>query len=501
MLTASAASMRAIERRAMDEYAISSLTLMERAAEAVCRRIAALLPDGKRIAVLCGHGKNGGDGFACARLLAGAGYRTAVYMPGDPEKYAPDTAHNAAMWDGVIRARADGFLKNADCIVDALFGIGFHGVLAGGYLELVRDANLSHALRVAVDLPSGVETDSGAAAEAFLADETVTFTLPKPACCIMPGAGYCGNVTVADIGIPSDCLAEADVPFFQTDASDVRSWLPHRPADAHKGTFGRALIIGGSRAYPGAPCMSAAAAVRSGAGLVTAAVPEPVWPALAAKLWEAMPAACPADSEGRFSAESLPSLLKLQEKADAVLLGPGMAQGGDIPKVTEALLYGAKSPLVLDADGINTAALCGIPLPKGRPLVLTPHDGEMARLLGAFPPKAGQERVDCARRWADSHGCVLVLKGHRTVIASPDGPAWINSTGNCGMAKGGSGDVLAGMVCAFLAQGMSPLHAAAAAVWLHGAAGDRCAARLGRIAMTPTDMVSALPEVFLPLEH
>lgn len=281
-------------------------------------------------------------------------------------------------------------------------------------------------------------------------------------------------------------------------ASLAASWLPRRPEDGHKGTFGRALAIAGSVGYTGAGAMAANAAVRSGAGLVFLAVPRSVWPVAAVKCDEAMTFPCPEDGEGRFSQEALPMLLDRAGGCDGVLLGPGLGRSAALEELTLALLeQTADRPLVLDADGLN--ALSGHidrAKPRGR-WVLTPHDGEYARLMGVWP---GEDRPGAALALARRLNCVAVLKGHRTIVAGPDGTLYRNTTGNHGMAKGGSGDVLSGIILSLLAQGMEPLSAAAAGVWVHGKAGDLAAERFGYRGMTPTDLIRCLPLVWKELE-
>lgn len=276
--------------------------------------------------------------------------------------------------------------------------------------------------------------------------------------------------------------------------------LPRRDREAHKGDFGRVCILGGSVGYSGAPVLAAWGAVRSGAGLVTVLVPAPVWGVATAKLDCAMPWPLPAETDGTLSASALAPALEKLERADAALIGPGLGRGAGAAETVRALAGRLECPLVLDADGIN--ALEGhidvLDSRSGRLTVLTPHDGEFARLAGGPP---GQDRVNAARNFAERHRCVLVLKGHHTVTAFPDGTAFVNTSGNPGMAKGGSGDVLAGLVLGLLGQGLEPKAAVPGAVWLHGAAGDLAAAELGEYAMTPADLAEYLPRVMKKLEE
>ena len=490
---------REMERVAIEERGIDSLTLMTHAARAVAEAVKA--SKRKRIVFLCGTGKNGGDGFAAAQMLIEAGQDVTVYALGDPAKRAPETAHYAAAYTGEVRTAPDDGILRADAVVDALFGLGFHGALEGAYKAAVELANrrrgLTGPFRIAVDIPSGVNADTGAVeGEAFQANLTVTFTLPKPGLYLLPGASYAGRVMVAGVGVPPDLIARAKAAFGTVDRMLADTVMPLRRVDAHKGDFGRLLVCGGCAEYPGAPVFAANAAVRTGAGLVTLALPGGLFPVVAPKLSEAMPRRCAEDAGGRFAPEALPTLLTLQDASQAVVIGPGLGRSDALTKMVPALMAAGKSPVVVDADGIFALAQhMDVLQTLSRAVILTPHDGEFARMFGDMPPKAGPERLECARRFAVLNRCILVLKGYRTIIASPDGMTWVNTTGNPGMAKGGSGDVLAGMLGSLLAQGLSPIHAACLAVYFHGAAGDAAANSIGEYGMTPTDMIGAIPGV------
>ncbi len=514
MRIATAQQMRELDRTAIERRGIPSADLMERAAAALA---AAAMEQAERFrsgagheadrgrlraAVFCGPGNNGGDGVACARLLREAGYEVRCLLVGAREKMTADTrameARLAASGgrlepflpeDGALSAWCGG----AHVVVDAVFGIGLNTDLRGDALTAVQRMNACPAPVVSADLPSGVEADTGRVLGAAVkAAATVTFTLPK-AGHFVGGGGLCtGELVVAPIGIPDDLVDGAEYPLRTVEAADVA--LPRRARDAHKGMFGKVYILGGSVGYTGAPVLAARAAVRSGAGLVTVGVPAPVWPVAAAKLEEAMPHPLPADREGRLSLEAAGVVLERLSGCGVCLIGPGLGRSSGVSAVVRQLLRETRLPVVLDADGIN--ALEGhidvLDQRRGLLTVLTPHDGEFTRVSGGL---SGGDRLGAARTFAQEHGCCLVLKGHRTITAFPDGTAWVNTTGNPGMAKGGSGDVLAGVVLSLLGQGLSARQAVPMAVWLHGAAGDRCAGRLGEYGMTPSDLVETLPQV------
>lgn len=395
------------------------------------------------------------------------------YIPGDGEQEA--------------------FTLGADIIVDALFGVGLNSPLREPGASAVRLMNLSDAKVVSADIPSGVETDTGRIlGDAVRADVTVTFSMAKPGLFVGKGALRAGKVVVHDIGIPEDILGGETFDTHVIDGGLVRNWLPRRPADGHKGDFGRVLVVGGSTGYTGAPVLCARGALRSGAGLVSLAVPETIYPIIAAKCDEAMPSPLPAGEDGRLSEEALVPLLGALAGKDAALIGPGLGQNPGLDSLVCQVLSTVNFPMVVDADGINALSRHMDVLDARRdcPTILTPHDGEFARLGGDL---SSGDRLGAARTFAQAHGCLLVLKGHRTIVALPNGECFVNTTGNSGMAKGGSGDVLGGILLSLLGQGMNPVRAAICAVWLHGRAGDMAAEDKGEYGMLPSDLVEQLP--------
>ena len=503
MRIATAEQSREMDRIAIKERGIPSLDLMERAAAAVADEVMALMKDTPgRVICFCGPGNNGGDGVACARLLLEAGFQVRCVLVGAHERMTPDTrameARLATAGGRLEPFQPDDAAFAAWCLgcgamVDAIFGTGLHRPVEGDALTAIHMMNTCEIPVVSADLPSGVEADTGrvlgAAAEAAV---TVTFTLPKAGHFVGKGGLCTGRLVVADIGIPSDLVDGEDYPVQSVEGAEIR--LPLRPRDAHKGEFGKCYILGGSVGYTGAPVLAAQGAVRSGAGLVTVGVPAPVWPIAAAKLTEAMPYPLPAGKEGQLSLDAGEAVHSRLAGCGVCLIGPGLGRGNSVSAVVRHLLREIHLPVVLDADGIN--ALEGhidvLDERKGLHTILTPHDGEFARLGGDL---SGGDRLGAARAFAMEHGCCLVLKGHGTITAFPDGTAYLNTTGNPGMAKGGSGDVLAGMILSLLGQGLPARQAVPTAVWLHGAAGDLCAAEIGEYGMTPSDLVSALPRV------
>lgn len=493
----------AAEIKGLEELAVESGTSMETLMEnagAVCAEFIQSKTDvrEKRTVILAGKGNNGGDGFVIARILSKAGAKVTVVLvqgapAGELAKQAYDTMHKGIE---IITARsAAKTVDTAEIIVDAIFGFNFHGRLPAAVAALLQRANLAKAMRVAVDLPSGAECDTGfAEPDSFRADYTVTFTSRKPAHVVYPAAGFCGDVAVRSVGIRQDFLQMLPHDMASITLSDLRPLFPKRAAESHKGTYGRLLMVCGSVGMAGACIMAARAALRSGVGLLELAVPHALYPVIAPALPEAV-----------FTLYDVGDGLEAQlaaalSRSNACLVGCGLGTTQYAKRLVETVLQNAKCPLVLDADALNLIAASPVRLLETQaPVIVTPHPGEMARLTAKTVDATRADRVHTAKEFTQKYNVITVLKGAGTVIASPGGDVRINTTGNAGMAKGGSGDVLAGIAASLAAQGMEPFTAAYAAACIHGAAGDICAEALSEQAMLPTDMIEALPKVFLRL--
>ena len=514
MKLATAAQMRELDRQAIEERGIPSIDLMDTAAEGVARAALELLPmrPGKcRAAVFCGAGNNGGDGIAAARLLFMKGVHVRAFLVGNYEKLTPDAREETRRLSecGVELEAYDpediaqsAFARSAHVIIDAMFGVGLSREITpeSKFGRAVTLINECAAPVVAADIASGVETDTGRILGcAVKADKTITFTFKKVGQAVGDGALCSGEVEVLDIGIPED-LQKAVVCKAQTVEKEfVRATLPERKVDGHKGDFGKLLVVGGSVGYTGAPYLTASAAVRSGTGLVFLGVPKSIWAVEAAKCVSAMPFPLEDDAEGILTGKALAKIEEKLKACHVLALGPGLGRTRKVERLAWDLLRRTEKPVVLDADGIS--ALAGhmdvLDARKGRVTILTPHDGEFARIGGDL---SHGDRVKAAREFALQHGCILVLKGHRTVIATPEGNVMVNTTGNAGLARGGSGDVLTGIIAALLAQKMPPAQAAAAGVWIHGRAGDIAAGRYTQRGMNVEDVVACLSAVFKELE-
>ncbi len=495
--------------RAADAEAIrggtASEVLMENAAVAIARVVGRAYPEAKRVVVVCGPGNNGGDGLAAARHLAFAGVAASVFTLKDPEGYRGDAAVNAARARAVglsLRALSEpsGFsdlrreLHEGDVVVDALFGTGLTRALDGAARRAVAAVNAAGRPIVSADLPSGLSADLGAPiGPAVRAARTVALGAPKPCHVLAPASGLCGEVLVADIGIPRASLSKRATRVWLAEAADVRALLPPRPLDSNKSNFGRLALLAGSRGKAGAAALAARGALRGGAGLVTVFCAEAVAAAVVAVLPEAMTERLP-ESVGAMSASGANAAVAALRAFDAAVIGPGLSSAAGTFAFVEAVVAKTRLPLVVDADGLN--ALAGRPAFFARhrgPVVLTPHPGEAGRLLGISTAAVQKDRLGAARALARRSRAVCVLKGFRTLIASPSGEVVVNPTGTPLLSTAGTGDVLAGLLGAILAGGLSARDAAVAAVWLHGAAAESLTDRLGDSGMLAREAADAIP--------
>ena len=511
----SAAEMQACDRLTTERFHVLSLDLMRAASAAVAAFARQQFPQARRVTVLCGRGNNGGDGMMAARLLASAGLDVTTLLLGARDKLAGDAAH---AWQeltspahGVVHvvesadelARHTSALKT-DLILDAILGTGFKPPLKGLALAALEWVKASAAPILAVDLPSGWpadETCPTVSGSVFPADAVITFTAPKPAHVFgQLTRRWDQPIVVAPIGSPAEAMASALGLDWAGSALSLIQ-VP-RPAAANKGNFGHVLIVGGSAGKSGAPSMASLAALRAGAGLVTAAVPASVLPLVASIAPELMTWPLAATETGQISAENLsPEILSLLMAGRTMLaIGPGLGQSPDAVKFTTGLLSATRIPTVIDADALNILAAKPVllaKLAKGRTLVLTPHPGEMARLTGLTVAEIQADRLETARSFARRLGVTLVLKGARTLIAHPDGRVAVNTTGNPGMAKGGSGDLLTGLIAGLMAQHSAHIaQAVEAAVYLHGLAADLALRAGDEHTLLATDSIPQLSRAF-----
>ena len=506
--------MRDADRRTIEEIGIPSIVLMENAGRQVVAAMESTFESlaTMHVAILCGHGNNGGDGFVAARALAERGVDVDVYLFGESNAVKGDARLNLDVlrnlgFDVVEIADASAWelhqseVLEADLIVDALVGTGFTPPLAGVLESVAADVNGSPIPVVAIDLPSGLSADDhripGPVVEASM---TVTLGAAKIPLVLPPGESVAGTLVIADIGIPDAVVEDVDGPEIELLTKEaMRGLVEPRAADSHKGDYGRLLVIGGSPGKAGAAVLTGLAALKAGAGLVTVATPAGCQPTVAAAAPELMTLALMEDEEG-FVAESAVEQV-LDVDADVIAVGPGLGRTPGVRAFVHALVERCGVPIVLDADALiafggEATTLVGR---DGAEVIVTPHPGEMAALVGASIDDVQADRVTVAGEFATSHHVTVVLKGHRTLVASPDGRIGINLTGNPGMATAGTGDVLTGLLAALMGQMLDAEAACRLAVYLHGLAGDLAESDEGEMAVTARDLIARLGEAVLEL--
>jgi ADP-dependent NAD(P)H-hydrate dehydratase / NAD(P)H-hydrate epimerase len=507
MRIVSAAEMRAIDRATSERFGVPSLTLMETAGTQVADYVLSHHAIVERIAVFCGKGNNGGDGFVAARRLHEQGKKVQVILLADPSDLRGDAAVMFGRLSGeAIAVHFSEELKSdrvrlalqANLYIDAVLGTGFKPPVTGLYAEAIAIMSASRVPVISVDIPSGADADamgaqSGTAARS---DAIVTFSAPRPAHVF--SSLTAGSIFVADIGSPEQAIVSA-LHLNVITARDIAVLIAPRVAESNKGTYGHVLVVGGSLGKAGAAAMAGMSALRVGAGLSTVATPKSVLATVAGFHPELMTEPMLETSAGTIATSARDRIEELAKGKNSLAIGPGISRDSDTSELVRSLIAKLHVPTVLDADGLNAFDgrvddLNG----RGRTLVITPHPGEMARLAGCTIPDVQRDRLGVARRFAHEHELIVVLKGHRTLVVKPDGEAWVNTTGNPGMATGGTGDILTGMVAGMIAQHpKNAFSAVLAAVHLHGLAGDVIRETVGEYSLVATDLLRGLPEAFL----
>ena len=514
MRVLSARQMREADRRAIEDVGIPSIVLMENAGRQVVAALQSAFESlaTMRVTILCGRGNNGGDGFVAARALSAAGVEPSVALIGESSQLKGDAramfeALKASGVDVIEIADAGAWelhgsdLLDTDLIVDALVGTGLTSELSGLAKTVVDDINASPAPVASIDLPSGLSADSpdatGPVVDATL---TVALAAPKLSLVMPPGESLAGTLAIADIGIPAAVIADLEGPWVELITKDLVAPLfrPRAP-ESHKGDYGHVLVVAGSRGKTGAAVLAGSAALRSGAGLVTVAAPASAVPIIAASRPELMTLPLTEDENGGVHPDAAAQVLEFE--ADVIAIGPGLGRTANVRTFVQTVVEGAGVPVILDADAI--VAFSGeadrLVAGDGLDLVLTPHPGEMAALTGLTIDEIQAHRLSVARDFATTHHCHLILKGHRTVIATPEGQTFINLTGNPGMATAGTGDVLTGMLAAWTGQLQDVKTACQAGVYLHGLAGDLAEADEGETAVIASDLVDRLGDAVLDI--
>jgi ADP-dependent NAD(P)H-hydrate dehydratase / NAD(P)H-hydrate epimerase len=505
-------TMQRLDRRAIEEFGVMGLSLMENAGRGCVEKIIAEFGSGpgRRAVIVAGKGNNGGDGYVIARLLREHGWQVVTFVLAQREEIGGDARENLELLrdmsvvfcpgQGAL-SRYGAALRESSLIVDALLGTGLKNEVRGIYEEAIGLINGAGRPVFAVDIPSGIDAATGRVLGcAVKAELTVTFALAKCGHILYPGAEYCGRLEIVEIGIPAEIAAAAEgYEFF--DEAAARLLLRKRCRSAHKGNFGHCLIIAGSTGKSGAAAMAANSAVRSGAGLVTLAVPASLNPILEVKTTEAMTLPLPDEGVGYLGGCAEAGIAGALAGKDVLALGPGLSWRPETAELVRKLVTETELPLVVDADGLN--ALSDDPevllRKKSAIVILTPHPGEMARLAGLLTAAVESDRIGVAREFARKYRLYLILKGAQTVIAAPDGAIAINGSGNPGMASGGMGDVLTGVLTALVAQGYDPFAACRLGVFIHGYAADLVAVDRGEIGMSAVDVQERLPYAFKQL--
>jgi hydroxyethylthiazole kinase-like uncharacterized protein yjeF len=511
MKVANAREMQELDRKAIETYRIPGMVLMENAGKGAAEVISKAFPEiqKKKIAIIAGKGNNGGDGFVIARYLLNWGGSVKVYLLTDPKGLRGDAETNFNIFQRMkgeiisvpsskdyVKVKKD--LEKFDILIDGIFGTGLDAEVRGYYREVIDHLNMLQRPIVAIDIPSGLDADTGKPlGTAIRACLTVTFGLPKVGLLIPPGIDYVGDVKVVDIGIPKRLVDEEKIPTYLLEKDDITGWLsiPRNP-NTHKGDYGHLLVIAGSVGKTGAAAMACEAALRMGAGLVTLAIPRSLNSIMEVKLTEVMTEPLPETPKQTLSLRAFSAIVRLCENKRAVIIGPGLGTLKDTQSLILKLIRTLNLPIILDADGLTAlATLPKIPPFANRPLILTPHPGEMARLIRSQVKEVLEDRMGLSRNFSQSQHVYLVLKGHPTLISTPKGEVFINPTGNPGMASGGTGDVLTGMIGGLVCQGFDILSSLQAAVYLHGMAGDHGAREKGEKSLVATDIIEKIPSL------
>jgi NAD(P)H-hydrate epimerase len=516
MILVTANEMQAMDRQAIEDFGIPGMVLMENAGRGATRFLLQQFPDieNKKVAVIAGRGNNGGDGFVIARYLKQKGIRVQVYLLAVRDRVQGDALANLKLLkalevpvveipDEASFSKIKSEMHGLDLWIDAILGTGLKSDVKGYFKTIIDYINKLNKPVFAVDVPSGLNSDTGQpCGTCICAAATATFAFAKTGHMVYPGADYIGNLKIVDIGIPPHIAAAVGPRHFLSTAQLIRSHLIPRPADAHKGSTGHLLVIAGSIGKTGAAALTSMSALRTGAGLVTLGVAESLNAALEGRMLEAMTAPLPESGSGVLGESAFNAIQQELPGKRCLALGPGLGQAAETKKLICKIIRQSEIPVVVDADGLNNLAGELKHFKKASaPIILTPHPGEMARLLDTRVSKVQQNRIKCAREFSVQYNVHVVLKGARTIIAHPDGRVFINPTGNAGMASGGMGDVLTGVIAGLIVQGLTPEAACHAGVYLHGAAADSLVEDMGPYGFLAGDVMKTIPGEIKKIMH
>ncbi len=515
MFITNASYMQQMDRTAINKLKIPGIVLMENAGCGVCNIMMKHMKESLSpyVAIIAGPGNNGGDGFVVARHLHQHGISSKIILLSPVEKFKGDARINLdiliklnmpihEILDNTAVQDSSSVILHAGCIVDAIFGTGLSREVKDRFASIIDVINRSNRPVISVDIPSGLNADTGhVLGTAVRADITATMALPKTGQVIYPGIEYVGQLEVVDIGMPPEVIETFQPYTYLLDNNMAQKMLPDRAPEAHKGTFGHVLIISGSPGKAGAAELAVRGALGSGAGLVSLATPDSIWPVMMEKLTEAMTIALPSDTTGEISSNILDTVLKYTEGKRAIAIGPGIGLGKGPSELVRALAKEVKIPMILDADALTAIGTNhGVLKQAEAPRILTPHPGEAARLLNTSSGNVQKDRIGSAKRIAEDTGAVVVLKGARTIIASPSGDLAINPTGNPGLAAGGMGDVLTGIISGLVSQGLSPWEASCLGVYAHGMSADILSRTRGPWGFKASELANELPRVWKQID-
>ena len=508
MYLVTAGEMQKIDRMTIEPFGIPGRILMENAGRGATHILFNKYVGlkNRKVGVIAGRGNNGGDGFVIARYLAQKGTRVTVYLLSKSSLIKGDSAANlkllASLSIPVIEipdrkafSKHRSSIVHQEILVDAILGTGLKSDVKGYFREVIEFLNSLNKPVFAVDIPSGLNSDTGQVCGVCIrANTTATFAFAKIGQILFPGANYTGDLEIVEIGIPSHIAEEAGSRQYLLTPDMIRDYLKPRPFDAHKGNAGHLLLIAGSPGKTGAAVMAAMSAMRTGAGLVTLGIPRSLNPVLESQCLEVMTCPLSETIDGMLNESSFQAIIDLLPSKKCFAIGPGIGTSVETKNLVHRVIQEIKVPIVIDADGLNIlAGHTQILRNLKAPVILTPHPGEMARLIKSTVDVVQKDRINCARDFAEKFNVHLVLKGARTIIAHPDGKVFVNQTGNPGMASGGMGDVLTGIIAGLITQGYSPESAAHAGVYLHGAAADEMAETIGPIGFLASDVMNAIP--------
>lgn len=514
MKVVTAAEMRKIDQDTIDGIGIPAIVLMETAGSAIVRAIDRHYPNAQRIAIFVGKGNNGGDGLVIARQLAHAGREVSIFLVSPAESFTGEAQTNLNIVKNLGLNIEDVkiaklYLDTIGCelLIDTIFGTGLHSDVREPISTIINEINRLSIPIFAVDLPSGLDSDTGKPLGACVkADRTVTIGLPKRGLLLHPGAELAGQLEIVDIGFPKQVIDTQNISVNLTTEKAASNWLPPRAPATHKGSYGRVLVVAGSTGMTGAASLTSQAALCSGAGLVTLAIPKSLNAIMEVKLSEVMTLPMPETEDGSLAESAAQSILEFAERNQSILaIGPGLSQHPETKALVHQLIkenreQGLDLRMVIDADGLNALADAKEQLSfLGEKTVLTPHLGEMARLTDTQIPTLAADRISKAEEFAQNYGLTLVLKGAPTITANLNGEVWINSTGNPGMATAGMGDVLTGVIAGLIAQNVPSTNAATLGVYLHGVAGDIAAEAFGMHGLVAGDVLKLIPHAITSL--